>query len=308
MNQTVCILLSFLLFVASTVFVVVTITQNQNQQNVSSFRFKFYNPLSYKTLDSEKGVRTVFNYYANPNHTIMDEIEWPKSVNDTDALYLGGDFRNSNGIVPAYWNCLNQNMTNCPNNDEINKKHGIEVGPCFAPHNKVNWTMEIQKTKAPGDVIFYHNNENQSDLKSEDWSNYCRPGFIIIGAGKCGTSSLYHYLADHPRILPAREKQIHYFKFYPDKSLKWYYDHFPTTVSFLANGALMTGEASPGYLPYPDVANMIRNRMTNILDQTLGKDTEPVKQPTTLSTNNYVGPKIITVGKRVQYAATADRN
>jgi hypothetical protein len=25
-------------------------------------------------------------------------------------------------------------------------------------------------------------------------------------------SSLYHYLTDHPRVLPAKEKQIHYFK------------------------------------------------------------------------------------------------
>jgi hypothetical protein len=25
-------------------------------------------------------------------------------------------------------------------------------------------------------------------------------------------SSLYHYLSDHPRVLPAKEKQIHYFK------------------------------------------------------------------------------------------------
>jgi hypothetical protein len=25
-------------------------------------------------------------------------------------------------------------------------------------------------------------------------------------------SSLYHYLTSHPRVLPAKEKQIHYFK------------------------------------------------------------------------------------------------
>jgi hypothetical protein len=26
----------------------------------------------------------------------------------------------------------------------------------------------------------------------------CRPSFLIIGAGKSGTSSLYYYLQDHP--------------------------------------------------------------------------------------------------------------
>jgi hypothetical protein len=29
----------------------------------------------------------------------------------------------------------------------------------------------------------------------------CRPSFLIIGAGKCGTSSVYYYLQDHPQGL-----------------------------------------------------------------------------------------------------------
>ena len=53
---------------------------------------------------------------------------------------------------------------------------------------------------------------NPSDL-----SNLCRPGFIIIGAGKCGTSSLYHYLVGHPRVLPAVQKQIHYWVYHRDR-------------------------------------------------------------------------------------------
>jgi hypothetical protein len=81
----------------------------------------------------------------------------------------------------------------------------------------------------------------------------CRPSFLIIGQGKCGTSSLYHYLIGHPRILPAKEKQIDYFNYHKYMPLSWYYSHFPTIESFLGNGALMTGEASPGYMPYPSV-------------------------------------------------------
>jgi hypothetical protein len=164
------------------------------------------------------------------------------------------------------------------------------------PHvMEINWTMEIEKSRMNGDerTILYHN-ETTSALQENDISGYCRPGFIIIGAGKCGTSSLYHYLTDHPRIVPAREKQIHYFKFYPDRSLQWYYNHFPTTESFLLNAALMTGEASPGYLPYPDVANMVRSRMTNVVDPDLDYDETKTSQS---STSVYVGPKIVTVGK-----------
>jgi len=67
----------------------------------------------------------------------------------------------------------------------------------------------------------------------------------------------------HPRALPAKEKQIHYFKYYLQKGLGWYYSHFPTAEFFLSSGALITGEASPGYLPYPDVAKHIRTTLPN---------------------------------------------
>ena len=37
------------------------------------------------------------------------------------------------------------------------------------------------------------------------------PDYIIIGAQKCGTSSLYRYLNEHPAIAPAAGKEVHYF-------------------------------------------------------------------------------------------------
>lgn len=39
----------------------------------------------------------------------------------------------------------------------------------------------------------------------------CRPSFLIIGAGKSGTSSLYYYLAAHPAVHPAVQKQLQFF-------------------------------------------------------------------------------------------------
>ena len=42
-----------------------------------------------------------------------------------------------------------------------------------------------------------------------------------------------------------------------------YLSYFPGTSSFLTSGALMTGEAAPGYIPYPVVARRIYNRMYN---------------------------------------------
>jgi len=86
----------------------------------------------------------------------------------------------------------------------------------------------------------------------------CRPGFLIIGAGKCGTSSLYHYVVQHPKVAPARQKQIGFFKYFLDKGLKCYLSFFPSTEEFVSSGALITGEAFPGYLPYPNVAPEVR--------------------------------------------------
>jgi hypothetical protein len=42
-------------------------------------------------------------------------------------------------------------------------------------------------------------------------SSYLPPTFLIIGANKCGTSSLYRYLVDNPAVLPCAEKEPNFF-------------------------------------------------------------------------------------------------
>lgn len=86
---------------------------------------------------------------------------------------------------------------------------------------------------------------------------HCLPNFLILGAGKSGTSSLYTYLTSHPLILPALHKQIHYYKYYYTKGISWYRSKFPTRKQLEDADAVMTGEAAPGYLPYPYVADRI---------------------------------------------------
>src|SRR5690348_10130208 len=39
----------------------------------------------------------------------------------------------------------------------------------------------------------------------------CLPDFIIIGAQKSGTTSLYSYLGQHNELLPSIKKEIHFF-------------------------------------------------------------------------------------------------
>ena len=76
------------------------------------------------------------------------------------------------------------------------------------------------------------------------------PNFIIIGSQKCGTSSLCTQLFEHPQILPARTKEVHYFDTADyDQGPGWYRAHFPRR-SKLPKGSV-TGEASPFYVFHP---------------------------------------------------------
>jgi LPS sulfotransferase NodH len=85
------------------------------------------------------------------------------------------------------------------------------------------------------------------------------PDFLIVGAQRSGTTSLYRYLAAHPQVIPASpSKGVHYFDKHPDRSLRWYRAHFPTASQRAAcerrhGGPVVTGEGSPYYLFHPHV-------------------------------------------------------
>jgi len=96
-----------------------------------------------------------------------------------------------------------------------------------------------------------------------NWKSRLTPDFIIIGGQKCGTSSLYNYLAQHPQILPASKKEIHYFDNGLDSHQKnfergesWYRAHFPLKNS--GRESCLTFEASPTYCVNPLVAKRIQ--------------------------------------------------
>ena len=79
-------------------------------------------------------------------------------------------------------------------------------------------------------------------------------------------------------------------KYYPHRPLSWYYGFFPTTTSFLKMGALMTGEASPGYLPYPDVPHLIQKRIPGVRIIALGRN--PIERMYSSYEYNYVRPTV----------------
>ncbi len=85
------------------------------------------------------------------------------------------------------------------------------------------------------------------------------PDFLIIGAQKGGTSSLFYYLSQHPQVLPAAQKEVHYFDMHYRKGPWWYRSFFP-----YKDTGKMTGEASPCYLFHPTTPERVRRLLPGV--------------------------------------------
>ncbi len=85
------------------------------------------------------------------------------------------------------------------------------------------------------------------------------PGFLIMGAQRCGTTSMYRALAEHPSVRKAvLHKGVHYFDMNYDHGLGWYRAHFPLARRPAASAdAELTFESSPYYLFHPLAAERI---------------------------------------------------
>lgn len=88
------------------------------------------------------------------------------------------------------------------------------------------------------------------------------PDFIIIGAQRSGTTSLYYYLTEHPGIASALIKEVHFFDDHYKEGLNWYRAQFPSTLQKyyterIRNEHFLTGESSPYYLFYPPAPRRI---------------------------------------------------
>ena len=75
-----------------------------------------------------------------------------------------------------------------------------------------------------------------------------RPNFIVIGAQKAGTNSLYRYLRSHPQVFMPETKEPDYFirELNWDRGLAWYEQQFQG-----AGDATAIGEASTRYSMHP---------------------------------------------------------
>ena len=100
------------------------------------------------------------------------------------------------------------------------------------------------------------------------------PDFVIIGAKRGGSTSLYNYVLEHPCIaplFPGRQhiKGVRYFDIGYARGLNWYRSHFPIEIAGrqavrpLVRPSI-SGEASPYYLFHPLAAERLARDFPNV--------------------------------------------
>src|SRR6056297_562433 len=85
--------------------------------------------------------------------------------------------------------------------------------------------------------------------------------FIGIGAQKAGTSSIFHFLKEHPEICTSSKKEIHFFdkEYNYLKGIKFYRKFFNNCSS-----KNIKGEFTPRYIYHPKVAQRIKKYFPDV--------------------------------------------
>lgn len=103
------------------------------------------------------------------------------------------------------------------------------------------------------------------------------PNFLVIGAPRSGTTSLYQWLSLHPNVFMPEIKEPHYFTyanmvnvFFEDKKVplpnysKNWNDYIKLFEKADSNIHLAIGEASPTYLASPGAPLLIKQKLPNV--------------------------------------------
>ncbi|EAW37328.1 sulfotransferase domain-containing protein [Lyngbya sp. PCC 8106] len=91
-----------------------------------------------------------------------------------------------------------------------------------------------------------------------------RPDFLIVGAQKAGTTSLYNYLIQHSNVIENNSfKEIHYFDKFQNyqRGFGWYLGYFPSKKQ---KENKLTLDATPEYLYFQHIPQLIKKDLGNI--------------------------------------------
>jgi len=87
------------------------------------------------------------------------------------------------------------------------------------------------------------------------------PDFIIPGVQKGGTTSLFHYLEQHPDVATSFTKEAHFFNWSYEHGRSYYKAFFPLKI---ASKGKLVGESSPDYIDNPFVPERIAQMYPNV--------------------------------------------
>lgn len=102
------------------------------------------------------------------------------------------------------------------------------------------------------------------------------PSFLIIGAQRAGTTSLFDSLRQHPDIvgptagekLVLLRKEVHFFDLRFSEGVEWYRSFFPLSVhrrlARLRGRDLLAGESTPYYLFHPEVPRRVAATLPDV--------------------------------------------
>ena len=95
------------------------------------------------------------------------------------------------------------------------------------------------------------------------------PSFIVIGGQRCGTTTIFKHLTEHPQVLrPGIEKGIDYFTLNYERDISWYRGHFP--IQRIANfrtrkwGSPAAFEACTYYMFHPFAIERLARDLPNV--------------------------------------------
>ncbi|AFZ35723.1 sulfotransferase [Stanieria cyanosphaera PCC 7437] len=160
-----------------------------------------------------------------------------------DLQYTPTDPQLLEELIPFYQNIVSEH----PNLDVA----WGNLGDALSEQGRISEAIDSYRSSSYQRVIKIY-----PSLASFDWQHKKEqgPNFIIAGAAKGGTSSLYNYLSHHPQILLPHKKELDFFWKHYQKGTDWYLAHFP---SISDQPDYLTGEATPNYIRFPVVAERI---------------------------------------------------
>ena len=120
------------------------------------------------------------------------------------------------------------------------------------------------------------------------------PNFLVVGAPRSGTTSIYEYLSEHPEIYLPVKKELHYFTHDylaknsngPKDMEMWYcktLDEYKTFFQTIPSSARAVGDVSPSYLFFPECIPKIK--------ELLGEDVKIImilRNPIERAFSNYL--------------------